>query len=177
MEPLRRAKSERGGHRGIVTKTIAEIDVLLANPADPNDPEALTKQLKSINVCKTKLERERDVLPAFDEKVQAALTDEQELEDDIINADDIQTNINWKVLALEELASRLLRGPTPQPPAGSSRAPTPVQLQLADASPPQSRPPSPLPVVAPATNTATQPPNNVRLPKLTLPKFSGASLE
>ena len=84
-----------------------------------------------------------------------------------------------KVLALEELASRLLRGPTPQPPAGSSRAPTPVQLQLADASPPQSRPPSPLalPVVAPATNTDTQPPNNVRLPKLTLPKFSGDSLE
>ena len=129
MEPLRRAKSERGGHRGIVTKTIAELEVLLANPADPNDLEATTKQLQSLKVCKTKLERERDVLPAFDEKVQAALTDEQELEDDIINADDIQTNINWKVLALEELASRLLRGPTPQPPAGSSRAPTPVQLQ------------------------------------------------
>ena len=37
--------------------------------------------------------------------------------------------------------------------------------------------PPPLPVVAPATNTDTQPPNNVRLPKLTLPKFSGDSLE
>ena len=91
MDALRRAKSERGGHRGIVTKTITELDILLANPADPNDLAASTKQLKSLNVYKMKLERERDALPAFDEKVQAELTDGQELEDDIIEAEDIQT--------------------------------------------------------------------------------------
>ena len=53
MEPLRHAKSERGGHLGIVAKTIAELEVLLANPADPNDLEATTKQLQSLKVCKT----------------------------------------------------------------------------------------------------------------------------
>ena len=35
--------------------------------------------------AKTKFERERDELPAFDEKVQAALTEDQELEDDNYN--------------------------------------------------------------------------------------------
>ena len=55
MDALRRAKSERGGHRGIVTKTITELDILLANPADPNDLAATTKQLESLNVYKMKL--------------------------------------------------------------------------------------------------------------------------
>ena len=45
-----------------------------------------------------KLERQRDALPTFDEKVQADLTDGQELEDDIIEAYNIQTIIALKLL-------------------------------------------------------------------------------
>ena len=200
MDALRRAKSERGGHRGIVTKTIAKLEVLLANPADPNDPEATTEQLKSINVCKMKLERERDALPAFDEKVQAAVTDAQELEDDIIEADDIQTIIALKLLALETLVSRLQRGHTPHPCVPtSSTSTTPIITSLLpnrDSSPlpphdrrdsPASSPTPPIAagantpfsvstssiVLAAATDAAIPTPSDdIRLPNLAPPKFS-----
>ena len=93
MDALRRAKYERRGHRGIVTKTITELDILLANPADPNDLAATTKQLKSLNVYKMKLERERDALPAFDEKVQAGNS---------------RTDKNWRTTSSKLTASKQL---------------------------------------------------------------------
>ena len=202
MDALRRAKSERGGHRGIVTKAITELDrdrdILLANPADPNDLAATTKQLKSLNVFKMKLEREPDVLPAFDEKVQAELTDRQELEDDIIEADDIQTIIERKLLDLETVVSRRQRGHTPHPSVGlptRSTGTTPI-ISNGDPSPlpphdrrdrPASSPTPPIAagantpfsfstssiVLAAATDAAIPTPSDdIRLPNLAPPKFS-----
>ena len=195
MDALRRAKSERGGHRGIVTKTIRELEVLLVNPADPHDLAAANKQLQTLNVCRMKLERERDALPAFDEEVQAEVTDEQELEDNIINADDIQTTINLKLLALETLTSRLPRGHTPHPSVPTrSTSTTPIVANAdGDSSPlppcdrPASSPTPPIAaaattpfsvsnlsiVLAAATDAAIPPPSNdVRLSNLAPPKFS-----
>ena len=48
--------------------------------------------------------------------------DEQELVDDIVHTGNIQTNISLKVLALEELVSRLQRRLTSQTMAGFSRS-------------------------------------------------------
>ena len=198
MDALRRAKPERGGHRGIVTKTIAKLEVLLANPADPTDPEATTEQLKSINVCKMKLERERDALPAFDEKVQAELADEQELENDIIEADDIQTIIAWKLLDVETLVSRLQRGHTSHPSVGLPTRSTSTTPNISNGDPfplpphdrrdrPASSPTPPIAagantpfsvstssiVLAAATDAAIPTPSDdINLPNLAPPKFS-----
>ena len=184
----------------IVTKTNTELDILLANPADPNNLMATTKQLKSLNVYTMKLERERDALPAFDEKVQAELTDGQELEDDIIEADDIQTIIALKLLDLETLVSRLPRGHTSHPSVGlptRSTSTTPI-IGNGDPCPlpphdrqdrPASSPTQPIAaaattpfsvsnsstciVLAAGTDAANPPPSNdVRLPNLAPSKFS-----
>ena len=60
--------------------------------------------------------------------MQAELTDGQELEDDIIEADDIQTIITLKFLDLDNLVSRLPRGHTSHPSVSLPTRST-VQLQ------------------------------------------------
>ena len=83
MDALARAKAERAGHRGIVTKAINDVNQHIGNPADLQDIAAVTEQLRALDLCKTRLLGEQQKLPALDDRVQATLTDAGELEADI----------------------------------------------------------------------------------------------
>ena len=45
MDALARAKAERAGHRGIVTKAINDVNQYIGNPADLQDIATVTEQL------------------------------------------------------------------------------------------------------------------------------------
>ena len=114
MDALARAKAERAGHRGIVTKAIQDLNQHTGNPADLQDIAAVTEQLRALDLCKNRLLSEQQKLPALDERVQAALTDAGELEADIERSSEIDGNIHIHLLKLDDFVSTLQAGPQPQ---------------------------------------------------------------
>ena len=192
MDALARAKAERAGHCGIVTKAIQDLNQHTGNPADLQDIAAVTEQLRALDLCKNRLLGEQQKLPALDERVQAALTDAGELEADIERSSEIDGNIHIHLLKLDDFVSTLQAGPQPQahqPGPGTPTQSAPVQQPDQDNVPPpahddahgsqqSSRSPSIL-QFAPTDQDATThlPDVHVRLPKLSLPKFSGEPLE
>ena len=130
MDSLARAKAERAGHRGIVTKAINHVNQHIGNPADLQDSAAVTEQLRALDLCKTRLLGEQQKLPALDDRVQAALTDAGELEADIVRSWEIDGNIHTHLLKLDDFVSTLQAGPPPQthhPGPGTPTQSAPVQ--------------------------------------------------
>ena len=161
MDALKRAKSERAGHRGIVTKVFKEVQAFVANPVDSDDVQAVSQRLRDLQLCAQKLRREQEQLPALNLRFQAELTEEQELEADIVNADDLDTQLELNLLQLDDAISLLKPGSSLPPP------------RLSVSSPPPSVATNAQPGFASADVSSV----HVRLPKLTLPTFSGDPLD
>ena len=161
MDALKRAKSERAGHRGIVTKVFKEVQAFVANPVDSDDVQAVSQRLRDLQLCAQKLRREQEQLPALNLRFQAELTEEQELEADIVNADDLDTQLELNLLQLDDAISLLKPGSSLPPPRLSVSSP----------------PPSVATDAQPGFTSADVFSVHVRLPKLTLPTFSGDPLD
>ena len=161
MDALKRAKSERAGHRGIVTKVFKEVQAFVANPVDSDDVQAVSQRLRDLQLCAQKLRREQEQLPALNLRFQAELTEEQELEADIVNADDLDTQLELNLLQLDDAISLLKPGSSLPPPRLSVSSP----------------PPSVATDAQPGFTSADVSSVHVRLPKLTLPTFSGDPLD
>ena len=161
MDALKRAKSERAGHRGIVTKVFKEVQAFVANPVDSDNVQAVSQRLRDLQLCAQKLRREQEQLPALNLRFQAELTEEQELEADIVNADDLDTQLELNLLQLDDAISLLKPGSSLPPPRLSVSSP----------------PPSVATDAQPGFTSADVSSVHVRLPKLTLPTFSGDPLD
>ena len=172
MDPLTRLRSQRGAHRGVVTKAIGQLDALVRE--QPTD-ETIASHLRSFSIVEETFSVKVTVLLSLDEKIQMEIEDPKELEDDIRTADELQWQIKLRLLELRDVVSQRKSGPPP--PSPPSVAPP---SGTTEESPPHSAvDPPQVPVLS--TNSASSSFVNstaaVRLPKLAMPTFSGDPLE
>ena len=137
------------------------MQAFVANPVDSDDVQAVSQRLRDLQLCAQKLRREQEQLPALNLRFQAELTEEQELEADIVNADDLDTQLELNLLQLDDAISLLKPGSSLPPPRLSVSSP----------------PPSVATDAQPGFTSADVSSVHVRLPKLMLPTFSGDPLD
>ena len=102
MDPLTRLRSQRGAHRGVVTKAFGQLDALLQQqPA----VDTIASQLRSFSIVEETFAVKVDVLLSLDEKIQMEIEDPNELEDDIRTADELQWQIKVRLLELRDVVS------------------------------------------------------------------------
>ena len=173
MAELTRKKKVRAGHRASTTNILGQVDPSLA--ATPLDVSKITQLKRS-------LENKLQSLSTLDDEI-LALTPEEAIEDEIVQADGIRDRI-YEALSRLELAlkpvttavgrTEPLLVPTLPDPATTDPVPRPTDGST-DVVPTTDPPPRDLLADDHATDGATPLVRGakVKLPKITLPRFSG----
>ena len=186
MEELKQLRASRRAHRSHLTKTLTSVTKVLERDSSEPLPE-----LKVISLTTTLegLQRRKDILLNLDSKIAMLIKEEEELETDIFECEELQSNIAETITQLQYIIRQSTRT---SKPSGTRPAPTsalPVSTQRSSSPPTdlveplntentqQQRPPTD------PTNTATGVPqipvsgyNVSRLPKLNIPVFAGDPL-
>ena len=192
MEDLRRFKASRKGYRTHVTRTLSKITGLTES-TEPITPD----QIIQLKTWLNQLKQKKTMLEELDAKIVVAITQEDELSDEICEAEEYKIDLLERIALLEGfIASRELRNPPPStapaPKRSVSSSATGVSLEtsrseVSSSREPSEQPPEELPTggettvattVSETTHTASRPnqQNVSRLPKLNLPYFSGDPL-
>ena len=178
MEELRRHICSRRGYRNHLRRLITRVTELSeqhnATPTTPQDSTTLTD-------LREQLQRKRDILLDLDQKISVLMESEEDLEREVNDAEEhhslISTNIA-RVTQLLEACTAAVERPTVQTPphhdehthpdAGSHHSAHVEDLPLvtADDPPPTER-----------ISDTSRSREITRLPKLTIPTFSGNVLE
>ena len=151
MEELKRFRLSRRGfraHLATLTTSLTELtERCKEHPPGEEDIVTLTSLLEQLN-------RKKEILNGLDEKI-AGLTDEKDLEAEIVESEEIQSSISRQITQVKRLLS----------------APTPTSTPNTDTTSTQNK--SKEEVIP--RDTATQE-NVIRLPYLNMPTFSGDPL-
>ena len=199
MEEIQRTQSSRRGHRAHLTKLQKRIEDIMSNE-NPNEMD-----LAALKGTLQQLQRKKEILVDLDKKIIDGIKDAAELEKEIMDTEDIQSDIGEKIFQVETFLElqqlKNISQPHTEPSESSthssennasitSQAQTQNSQQVDisnenTASQPVSTPealPSIQQVIAsqvpPTTpsNTAHTTQSTSRLPKLSLPTFNGNSL-
>ena len=173
---IERLRAKRSGHRGWATRICKDIETIMSSKA--NGPGALA----DLAWNESKLREKKALLDELDEKVVNLLTDPAAVEAEVLDSAEFADGLERKLWEISRFA-------TPPTPAADVRPSTPPP------PPPSSPPPGSLfsdyRVDEPyddgmgsvsSTSTAASLPHcgsahaQVKLPKLSLPKFSGDPL-
>jgi len=125
MEDLKQLRASRHAHRSQLTKTLSSI----TETVEGHDGEPLT-EFRAVTLTTTleQLQRRKDILTNLDGKIAFLIDDEKELDADIYECEDIQSNVIEKIAQLQFF----LR----------SRKSRPLPLVLPSETPSTSVPPS-----------------------------------
>ena len=150
MDNIQRLKGSRAGYRAHVTRTFKKADDIM-NTGDPLSPPQIAK-LSSIM---EQLTQKRETLKQLNAQILEAIQSADELETEILEAEEIQDSILEYMAVIKSLIEprRTTVESTPLSVTATPFVPTPVFTDLRPAREPVSR-----------------------LPKLTLPVFSGDPL-
>ena len=199
MEEIQRTQSSRRGHRAHLTKLQKRIEDIMSNE-NPNEMD-----LAALKGTLQQLQKKKEILVDLDKKIIDGIKDAAELEKEIMDTEDIQSDIGEKIFQVETFLElqqlKNISQPHTEPSESSthssennasitSQAQTQNSQQVDisnenTASQPVSTPealPSIQQVIAsqvpPTTpsNTAHTTQSTSRLPKLSLPTFNGNSL-
>jgi hypothetical protein len=91
MEETQRIQRSRKGHRAHLTKVLNKATTIMENDEAPN-----AMQIASLTATIEQLARKRTVLNELNEKLLAMVKDPDELEQEIMEAEDIECEINEK---------------------------------------------------------------------------------
>jgi len=139
MEELKQLRTSHRAHRSHLTKTITSITELL----ERDSSEPLT-ELKVISLRTTLegLQRRKGILTNLDAKISALLQQQEELEADIFECEELQTNIDEKIAQLRyfiQQSTRMVKSADAPPPVSESQATT--QRSISPPSVQRSSPP------------------------------------
>ena len=197
---LTRAKSSRRGYRAHITKTYGRIQEITEATAESTEPITAT-QTVSLSTALDQLLQIQAQLKELDERIAAVITEEKELEEEIYEIEEYQTALIEKITMIRKILRRHHKVATPIPQQ-SSRPTTPVTSPAAETEATPVTTQSHEKMEDPTTDgTATKKPAegrtevsssvqdahhtqeqpglpgySTRLPKLTLPQFSGDPL-
>ena len=160
MEELQRKKISQKGFRSHLTRLIKKVDAIIDSESTPNERDiaTLTSSIEQFNERAT-------LLKQVDLEIANTITGEDELEAEIVESAAIQEAISDKISQVKRSLNRL----TTTTPS------TMLSVSATEFVPPE-HPTVPMPVTDPITYPATARPSVSRLPKLSLPTFSGDPL-
>jgi len=189
MDEVHRSASSRKAYRSHLTRLIKKIEELTRNGTISTIEEP---QLMDLIAAVEHLESKSSILLELDTKVAQAITDPEELEGDIYRAIEIQDSISEYTHRAKRIINRSERPQPPTAPPLNVNA-TPYQLsqgnlpntseEQVDAPTtemtqssmyPDSENTEPIEIPPTVVNTTSK--SIARLPKLTLPTFSGNPL-
>ena len=197
IEEISRLRASRKAYRGHVTKVLKKIDDILQSEEPHNE-----KQIAILTTCLEQIETKKTTIGELDTRISQAIQDPSALEDEILDAEEIQYNIAEKTTLIKavlprprqlniqatpfqphvEVHSPLPRDHQPQldteqPQGGDS----PVINTSQEEEPSHNNEPEHEELLTqrrPGASAFTSVSQNVsRLPKLTLPTFEGDPLE
>jgi len=119
MENLPRYQASRKAHRSHLTRTYSKLREILETEEELSD-----SQLATLNTALDKLERKRLVLLELDEKIAEAIQEPDELESEVLEAEDIQDSIYEMVDEVKRFLSKLSVASTVAPPSSSTEPQT-----------------------------------------------------
>lgn len=170
VEQLARKKRVRGGHRSSTTRILGQVQ-----PSITSEPLDVSK----ITQLKRSLEGKLQSLSTLDDEI-LALTPEEAIEDEIVQADEMKEHIYTALakleLALKPFTAAAVHADLPAVDPSSTEPPT-TDRPTVDSPAEDPLPTEPLAVNLPDPTlpSATAPVrgSKVKLPKISLPRFNG----
>lgn len=156
MENIQRIQHSRKGHRSHLTKVLNKAAKIMEDEA-PN-----TMQIASLTATIEQLARKRTILNEINEKIISTIEDPDELEQEIMETEDIESEINEKTAQISAFISSSVQTPIQNPP-GPENPVSPTQ-NVSQATPPQAIPPQ----VTPPPSTVVK--NHQQVPVLFIQK-------
>ena len=176
MEELRRHVSSRRGYRAHLKKLIAKVTEL--NEHYNTDPNT-TLDVTTLTDLRNQLQRKNDILVDLEEKISVLIQSEEDLEREVIEAEEHHSLISTNVAQITQLLEVCA---TVEPPTVQTH-PQHTEDTHSDASSQHSTQEEDLPTTTddpPIINTPLDRLRTreiIRLPKLSIPLFSGNVLE
>ncbi len=197
MEEIQRLQASRRGHKSHLTKVLNKANEILKIDHSQANQMALT----TLETALEQLTKKQQLIPSLDEKIAAKITDSKELETEIYESEELHYDLKEKINhirkyiqlssllsqsnqpAQENQPSTLITSPETSPITheSPSTAVNTNDVSNETGGPPPTQQNSTNMSTQPSTQsspTASVPPQNIcRLPKLSLPIFSGNPLE
>ena len=197
MEEIQRLQASRRGHKSHLTKVLNKANEILKIDHSQANQMALT----TLETALEQLTKKQQLIQSLDEKIAAKITDSKELETEIYESEELHYDLKEKINhirkyiqlssllsqsnqpAQENQPSTLITSPETSPITheSPSTAVNTNDVSNETGGPPPTQQNSTNMSTQPSTQsspTASVPPQNIcRLPKLSLPIFSGNPLE
>ena len=155
-DELKKTRQIRGGHRGCVTKRLAQVETSIAN-FEPSLQERLSQQ-------RILLQDKLDTLKCLDNKVLELVESEQSVHDEVLESSEITDQITWAIVRIHSTLKSL----------HISTSPTTSNLMYSSGS---SAGGSSAHSSASGGNSFSQDDVRAKLPKLEMKRFTGKPTE
>jgi len=108
MDSLQRARASRRGGRSFVTKLLTKAEAITM-ASDDVSPESISMEdRETIDLVLTKLAEKKSNLEELDQTILAAITSEQELEDEVMDSEMYHFDLTERVAALQKFSTTYL---------------------------------------------------------------------
>ena len=101
MEEISRLRASQKAHRAHVTRIFGKIEDILESDETPNE-----KQTANLTTCLEQIETKKNTIGELDTRISQAIEDPSALEDEILDAEEIQYNMAEKITLIKAVLAR-----------------------------------------------------------------------